>query len=226
MISEEYIQMKKSLHLICLALAALILFSSCARGNKFAAEGLGFVDKKTNITYNFAPLCYEPIILGDKIYGSDGDIDFYEIMGQDPQMWLGDADGGVFYAQGITLPTLDKMNVTRIEICTVGSALLVRDRITEPDQISAIITEYMSEEKLIYPNTAANASYKLRFADSSLDIYYCLEFFRYSGGYITTKDGKEINHGTDFLYNRSEDRFVKAPLALSEYINALIGDSD
>ena len=33
---------------------------------------------------------------GEKIYGSDGDIDFYEISGQDPEKWLADADGGVF----------------------------------------------------------------------------------------------------------------------------------
>ena len=81
--------MKKYLAVITVALAALLLLSSCGRGNKFVADGVTFVDKKTNITYNFAPFCYEPIIMGEEVYGSDGDLYFYEIMGQDPKQWLG-----------------------------------------------------------------------------------------------------------------------------------------
>ena len=215
--------MKRFLGII-LALTFIILtLTSCARGNKFVSDGPAFVDKKTNVTYDFAPLCYEPIAIGEKVYGSDGDIEFYEIVGQDPEKWLGDADGGVFYAKGITLPTIDKMSVSRLELCTVKNQVLVSKRITDSETISAIIEDYLSQKEIAYPNKTSSLSYQLRFADTTIGVYYCIDFVRYSEDFVSRVDGVEINLGKDFLYNRAEDRFVKAPETLVAEINALIG---
>ena len=216
--------MKKTLCAILALLFVTLSLSSCVKGNKFVSEGSAFVDKKTDVSYDFAPLCYEPIAIGDKVYGSDGDIEFYEIEGQDPTKWLGDADGGVFYAKGVTLPTVDKMNVARLELCSVKNQLLVAKRITDAEIISAIIDGYLFADEIIYPNKTASVSYKLRFADTSIGVYYCIDFIRYAEDFIIKTDGTETNLGKDFLYNRSEDRFVKAPKTLVAEINALLGE--
>ena len=42
---------------------------------------------------------------------------------------------------------------------------------------------------------------------------------RYEDGYRVYVDGYEENLGTDFIYNRSEDRFVKAPAILSDLVD-------
>ena len=215
--------MKRTFGLISLLLVLLLALTSCAGGNKFEADGLGFVDKKTDVNYNFAPLCYEPMALEEKIYGTDGDLEFYKIVGQDPLKWLGEADGGVFYAEGITLPTLDKMTVSRVELCTDGNQTFVRDRITDSVDISELIAEYMAGESIYYPNNSPSLSYKLRFADDTIGVYYCVDFVRYAEDYVVTVSGEEINYGTDFLYNRSEKKFIVAPETLSERVDALAG---
>lgn len=219
----EQIEMKKLSSIIALLLALVLLLASCGKGNKFEAEGTGFVDKKTKVTYKFAPLCYEPISLEEEIYGSDGELEFHEITGRDPRKWLGEASGGVFYSDDITLPTLDRMAITRVEICAAGNQIFVRDTITDFAEISELIGEYMNAEAISNPNNSALVFYKLRFADHTIGVYYCVEFLRFSADYVVTSGGVEKNYGKDFLYNRSEDRFVKAPEFLSERIDALLG---
>lgn len=215
--------MKRTISLILALVFALLPLTACAKGNKFVSDGAAFVDKKTDVTYDFAPLCYEPIAIGETVYGSDGDIEFYEISGQDPTRWLCDADGGVFYAKGVTLPSVDKMNVARLELCTVKNQTLVAKSITDSETVCAIINGYLSESEIIYPNKTPSVSYKLRFADTDIGIYYCIDFVRYGEDFVLNVDGTNTNLGRDFLYNRAEDRFVKAPAALVEEINALVG---
>lgn len=215
--------------LLCLSLAILLLalsLVSCSKGNKFKADGLGYVDKKTKVVYALAPLCYEPIALEEDIYGTDGELEFYKIKGQDPLERVGEADGGVFYSEDLTIPYIDKMNVSRLEICTNAQQIYIRDTVTDSSEISELINAYVSAEGIYYPNYAASRSYKLRFADSSLGIFYCLEFIRYEKDYVYTKNGEEINYGTDFLYNRYEEKFVPAPEALSSRIDAIIGSDE
>ena len=215
--------MKRSISLILVIVALATLITSCSKGNKFVADGLGYVDKETEVSYSFAPFCYEPIELGEKIYGSDGELEFYEIVGQDPKLWLGEKDGGVFYAEGVTLPTIDKMNISELQFCTTGEQIFVRERINSELFISDVISEYLSAQPLYYLNSEAELTYKLRFVDQTLGIYYCLEFLRYDGEYTLETSSGEINYGKDFIYNRSEDRFIKAPAAISERIDSILG---
>jgi hypothetical protein len=215
--------MKKFLALFLALTLAVLTLASCQKGNKFTSDGISFVDKKTDVSYDFAPLCYEPIAIGEEVYGSDGDIEFHEIVGKDPTKWLCDADGGVFYAKGTTLPTVDKMNISRLELCTAKDQILVAKKITDTDKISQIVGGYLTEAEIVYPNKAASLSYKLRFADTDIGVFYCIDFIRYEEDLIVIRNGEEISLGNSFLYNRSEDRFVKAPEALIAEVNALAG---
>lgn len=210
---------------LCLLLCLCSLtLCSCSGVNKFKTSGVSFVDKKTDVTYDYAPFCYEPIGVEEEVYGSNGEIEFHKIKGQDPLVWLADSEGTVFYSSKISLPSLDKMEISRIELCINDSQLFVRDTVEDTDETQAVIDGYLGAESIYYPNKTAKYSYKLRFADTTRGIFYCVDFIRYSEDYTLSFDSGEVNYGTDFLYNRSEDRFVKAPALITERINALVGE--
>ena len=206
--------------LLCLALS---LFASCAKGNKLVPDGTLYKDKKTDVSYVYAPLCYEAIAIGEEIYASSKEDTFYTIVGQDPLKWICEESGTVFHAKDIPVPALDEMAISHIEICSESlTATTVKSKIEVAEEISSVISGYLTTEPLYYPTDVAQRTYKIRFADTSLGIYYSLTFLRYSDDYTETlDDGTVKNYGKDFLYNRYEDRFVPAPKLLSDYVDAI-----
>ena len=194
------------LAIVALLCALSLLLGSCSK--KFVSDGPDYKDRKTKVTYEYAPFCYEAIEVSEEEYAKSGYDVFYEIVGQDPLEWLCESSGTVFYSKKITLPTLDKMDISYIEICSEASSVTVKATITDADNIAAIISSYTSEEPLSYSADVADKSYKIRFADTSLGLYYSVSFFAY-------------NDGSAYLYNRSEDKFVKAPVELISYVNGL-----
>ncbi len=207
--------------LLCTALS---LFASCSkRGNKLTPDGTLYKDKKTDVSYVYAPLCYEAIEIGDEIYASSKNDVFYTIEGQDPLKWICEEGGTVFHAKDIPVPAIDEMSISYVDICVESAAsITVKTEIENKEDISAIIGAYLSTPALEYSNDLAESNYKLRFADTSLGIYYCVNLLRYSEDLTKTlSDGTVVNYGKDFIYNRFEGRFIPAPEALSKYIDAI-----
>ena len=209
---------KKTFSLRALGAIALLcvvstLLCSCSKGNKFVSDGADFVDKKTDVSYLYAPACYEPIERGEDIYGKTKTVTFYEIKGQDPLKLLCEENGTVFYAEGTSLPTLDKMNISYMEICSESSSLTVNKKVESTADISTIVESYVMGENLYYGAVVPTQTYKIRFADTSLGIYYSFVFVRYAD--------EIAGKGHDFIYNRYEGKFTPAPEILVEYINGL-----
>ncbi|MBE6597445.1 MAG: hypothetical protein E7641_07225 [Ruminococcaceae bacterium] len=204
---------KKIIALTALICAAGILLCSCGKGNKFSFNKNGLVDKKTDVTYIDAPDCYSPIAVSEEVYGHLDDYRFYEIIGISPSRFVAEADGTVFYASNISLPDIDELQVSYMDICTETTTLKVNKTVEAGEDIKAIIGGYLSEENIYYPNLTPETMYEIRFADTSLGLYYTLTFIRYASDY-----GEQ---GRDFLYNRSANRFVKAPDVLVRYIDEL-----
>lgn len=203
----------RALSAIALLCTAATLLCSCGGGNKFVSDGADFVDKKTDVSYVYAPACYEPIERGNDVYGKTKTVTFYEVKGQDPKKLLCEENGTIFYAEGTTLPALDKMNISYMEICTETSSLTVKKKVEASADISAIVEGYTMGENLYYGAVVPSVTYKIRFADTSLGIYYSFVFVRYAD---------EISgRGHDFIYNRYEGKFTPAPEILVEYINGL-----
>lgn len=209
--TENKMKKENTKRFYCLSLVALLcaltlLLGSCSE--RFVSEGPDYRDRETKVTYEYAPFCYEAIETSKDVYAeSENDI-FYEIVGQDPLKWLCESSGTVFYAKGISLPSLDKMNISYIDICAEGSSVAVRSKITDSEHISAIVSSYISADSLEYSGDVASVSYKIRFADTSLGLYYSVSFLGYADG-------------SAYIYNRSEERMVKAPAELINYINEL-----
>lgn len=203
----------RALSLVALLCTVATLVCSCAKGNKFVSEGADFKDKKTKVSYAYAPACYEPIERGEEIYGQTKTVTFYEIKGQDPLKLICEENGTVFYAENNPLPTLDKMNISYIDICTETSSVSVKKKIEASEDISSVIENYTLAENLYYGATPPALTYKIRFADTTLGIYYSVVFIRYSENYLDC--------GKDFIYNRFEGKFSPAPETLVNYINEL-----
>ncbi|MBO7249841.1 MAG: hypothetical protein J6V42_01035 [Clostridia bacterium] len=201
---------------LLLALAALMLFSlvSCAK-KKIVIDGSELKDKRTKVKYTYASLSYEPIARSEDVYGSTDKHNFYEIVGQDPLNLICEEDGTVFVSNKFTLPTPDQMSFAYLEICTETTALTVNKTLTDTALIKAIMTEHLYAPTINYMGLEASLTHKLRFADTSLGLFYTVQFLRYENDVIQLdENGVEVNYGKDFIYDRFEGRFTKAPAAL------------
>ena len=214
--------MKKHAKITHLALVSILLLCSlavalvsCSKNGDMVSDGGAFKDTRTKVTYTYAPFSYEPIEIGEEIYGESEYSKFYEIVGLDPLEYICEESGTVFYDKDITLPTPDQMTFDYLEICTDGDTLTVNQTVTDFDTVKFIINDHLNAEKLTYLPIEASAVYKLRFADTSMGLYYSVELIRY--GEELTENG--INYGCDFIYDRSMRRFTKAPAALIAMID-------
>ena len=193
-----------------LLISLLLSLAACSKGENFVSDGSAFKDKRTKVTYAYAPFSYEPIEIGEEIYGESEYSKFYEIVGLDPLEYICEESGTVFYDEKITLPTPDKMNFAYLEICTEADTLTVNGTVTDSAAIKFIINDHLNAQKLTYSPIEASAVYKLRFADTSMGLYYSVELIRYAEDHI---EGG-VNYGKDFIYDRSMRRFTVAPEVL------------
>ena len=201
---------------LLLALAALMLLSlvSCAKRG-LVINGSELRDKRTRTTYNHASLSLEPIARGEEVYGSTDKYSFYEIVGQDPLNLLCEEDGTVFVSSKFTLPAPAQMSFAYLEICTETTSLTVNKTLTDTALISAVMAEHLGAPTLRYMGFEPSLVRKLRFADTSLGLFYTVQFLRYENDVIQLdENGVEVNYGKDCIYDRFEGRFTKAPAAL------------
>ena len=204
---------KKLIRILLLICAVSIILCSCAKGNKFKFSDEGLVDKKTDVVYLDAPDCYSPIAVSDKVYGHSGEYRFYEIIGVSPERFVAEASGIVLYSSDINLPEIDDMHIMYMDICTETTDVKVNKTVEDKAAINEIVESYLTETPIYYLNLEPSLMYEIRFADTSIGIYYTLTYLRYDSGYA--------EYGTDFIYNRSAQRFVKAPDVLVDIINGL-----
>ncbi len=208
--------MKRFLVCALCVLCSLSVLVGCSRANKFGeAEGGRFVDKKTDIRYGFAPACYEPIAIDtSEVYGKHENFELYKIVGADPEKWLCESAGTVFYAEGVHLPALNEMNISKTEL------LIDTSRTAEvSEEISrAFIDAYCGGESIDRPQPSESEiehSVMLRFSDTSIGLYYSLSYLELKEDY--TVDG--VSLGRCFVFNRFEGRCVAVSDLLAEYFN-------
>lgn len=205
--------------LFALTVATLLSLFACSRAD-IVVDGNKLKDKRTKITYAPISLSYEPIEMKDEVYGKTDIYEFHEIVEQDPQKLICEVDGTVFAAKGTTVPTPDAMSFDYLEICTDDTNFVVNKTLTDSNSIKAIMLEHLNADTIKYTGITATTAYKLRFADTSLGLYYSVQFLRYEEDLVLpNENGEEINYGKDFIYDRFEGRFTKAPDALVAVID-------
>ena len=197
-----------------------IALSGCAKGNKFTEGNDGrYIDNKTKIAYLSAPACYEPIKMGDAVYGELGITELYAIDGANPEQWLCETSGSVLYAESVKLPTLKEMNISYANIVdNDNSVIAVRDE----SVIREIVRVYTEGERIRRPmvlESAYAANVRIKFADETIGIYYILAYVELKEDHtVLNDDGTETNDGKKFIFNRFDGTCVAAGEVLSGII--------
>jgi len=217
---------RRTLAMLCLLLAILSL-ASCAKTNKFIMSGSSFRDKKTDVIYLDAHPAIEPIKVSDRAYGKSGDLLFYEIEGLDPTKYVSDQSGSVFYAKNLAAPTLSSMQLSMIEIRIEENTARTLGTIRDTEQIATIYDAYANGEEIPYPAYTPVRNLRIRLGDEKLGLCYSLVYVQYEAVYTKTNDdGSVAEYGKCFLYDRFEDRFVKAPQTLIDRIAVIYGEGE
>lgn len=208
--------MKKVLAIALAALTVTGLLSSCSKkGDQFGTDEQGrTMNEKTGIVYLIAPDCYAPISVEDTVYGSSSSNVYHPITGADPTSWLYGEMGMLLYAEGVTLPALDKMNVSRLVVLdSAGGGV---GEITDGAKIGEAISCYTQGKNEPYSGLLPpKALYTLRFEDPSLGICYIVNYLEYEG----RTEGEKV----PYLYCRSEKRFVAVSDGLRAVVESVIG---
>ena len=219
--------MKKVLLIsVATLLTLVLLLSSCTQSDdSFTDKGDGrYVDNKTQITYHAALGCYEPIAPTEEVYGTMGESVLYKMDGIDPEKWICDNTGSVLYADGQTLPMLDGMNVSRVEITESDTVVY---SIEDSAEIARIIADYQNGNKIRRPmvtESALDVNWRIRFADESIGVYYVLAYVELNEDHITVgDDGAEINCGKKFIFNRFDGTCVPVEDTLDDYVARYMG---
>lgn len=203
---------------IAILVLCTIFLTGCAKENKIEVVGVDlFKDKNTGVTYKVAPASYEAMAVTDELYASVGNAKLYKIDGADPEKWLSESTGSVFYAEDIELPSLAEMDVAYAEILLDGVTLATLDNEFTLAKISAIFIE---EESFSRPMVATyEINWRVRFADESLGLYYTLAYVEISEDYIVeNSDGTTTNYGRKFLFDRHKDICVMAGDVFDSYV--------
>lgn len=190
---------------VLLCLCALLL-CSCGKKYEFAVDEEGyFVDKKSGITYDIAPFCYEAISVSEEVFAEQGEREFFAITGVSTSKWISDTFGIIYFEKGTKMPTLKEMNISCVDI-TNDDAIV--EKVTDGEKINALKELYENGTECSYPGNEGlvpNVNIRLKFADTENGLYYVLAYFEYAQDYVYKDDnGKQTNFGKKFLYNRAE----------------------
>ena len=226
--------MKKRVTLILSLILAMTVFCSCAL-NLNEKDG-NLVDSKNGITYLSAPICFEPSRTETEVYAKCKSLklELYPVTGQPTSDWLSElyeGIGGLWYADTITLPTLETFGADKVYICIEEVITTALGQITEKADIDALIDAFVSGEARDIPTSGK--SYKLKFESEEYPgIYYNLLYILTSheeseldengNPIIEIIDGEKVEltkyvYG-HYIYDRSTRRCVDIGEILEKYI--------
>lgn len=196
-----------SLLLACLMLVGGL--TSC-RLHKVNYDSQGYVDNRTAIRYIDAPGCYEPVAIGKEyaklMYNRKATVIFHEIGGMDPAKWLCEEGKTVFYAEGVTLPTLTEMAPDKVHLCIEEALTMVLTTIDDPADVQALMEVWLNGEEVTYTGLEPVLNLRVKFESPTYPgLYYSLIYLEYS-------DGSKV------LYDRYSARCVNAGDVLLEYV--------
>ena len=190
---------------ICVLLMCVALVS-CAN-KRLTPSGDKLVDGKTDIEYNVAPMCYEPVSLGKEFARSDRqdyEITYYQMGELSTDEWLCDGEYNVYYADGVKLPTFEEMSINRILVCQEDEALISIKDITDEELVLAVIDAYKNGEATEYIGLKADIALKLKFRSAIYPyLQYSLSYYEYTDGCIIEDKTDDISSYKYFTTDKS-----------------------
>lgn len=185
------INLKKAPAFLSAALLCALLAAGCSSTLvNLSYENNQMYNKRLKLVYDAAPLCYEPVSVGDAYaYYGDGDLVLYEISGFDPKEWLTEAYAGtmttIFHTPEITLPTLPEMDTDQLYICSNTEINFSLKTVEDKEAIRALVETFENGEEAPWPSERAETSYNLKFySEEHPQFYYNLIYAEYPTGNI------------------------------------------
>ena len=178
----------------------------------------GLYDKRSGITYQMAPLCYQPVKVVKREYNSDKDVyatfngtKLYKVTDVDAKKMITTAYDGfyeIYYNKEFPLPTLFEMNVNSAIVCDVGTVVIPVGMVGEE---AKEIVELLKNESLYcdYPIDTVNTDSIKYIYFTSPDhphLYYYVHYFK-------TLDG------TRYAYDSAYERCVPIGDLLADSFN-------
>ena len=210
----------KLFSLVLVMLSCALLLCSCGVHKLTVNDNDTYTDRKTGVTYRPLSACYEPVSLVEpyasfKLSGLKTSL--HTIGTLPPENFLGSSYYGVYANENLQLPTFDQMEITRVLLYSTGGSVIPSLTLeVEDEQEAALIAElreaYLNGVRVSYPSFYTQAAaYTVRFAASNLpELYYCMSYIEYQEDVYDEVEGKEVNLGRYFLY----DRYNKICVAL------------
>lgn len=211
--------------LAALAIVALLLpclLAACVKKPTALTYSDGaFRSKDGKLAYAEAPVTYYAIRLGDVqaviSSGEAEDVSLYSVVGCGSD-YLADADLNLYVAEGVTLPTLDKLGAVQAALynytgnrvhTTVGAVL------KNATQVADLVRIATEGEKISANEMPENYNVRLEvlfLTDPQAEIGIMLEYRKFPS---------DVNgHGTNFLYDRDTRCYTPVGDTLEQYFTA------
>ncbi|MBQ9116093.1 MAG: hypothetical protein IJY04_03630 [Clostridia bacterium] len=165
--------------------------------------GITLTDKFNGITYELAPMCYEPVAYipeeDNGIYAKYGKTEYYMVRDASPEKYLCTIDMGIYdlyYASGIKLPTLEEFapNYTRVaKVEAIAIQVGSIDKENTENIVRYFLTSETVDSALI---SGVETTLYLKFMSEEYKFLY------YNLVYYETKGGDR------YLYDRTTGRCV------------------
>jgi len=203
----------KRITAISLLITLIISLVSCSSLVKLTpGEDGGYIDEKNGISYLSAPVCFEPVKLGDEYayYKSAGgtEVRLRTVGELDPSEWLSesyDGIGSLYHASDVVLPSLADFEPFEILICVEDVITMHINTIDNASVVARIVNHIALTEPMDMPADGVN-SYHLKFRSQKYpDLYYDIL-------YIITPDAK------GWYYDRSAKLAYPAGDTMAGYI--------
>ena len=201
-VSKKFVLIVVSV-IVVIILFAVLLNNIIGAPLKFTYTELGsnLIDKKHDITYWLAPMCYQPVtILETNPYGKFDKTFVYAIKDIEPtKLITTDVDDiyDVYYSEDFNLPSLEEFKIKNAFICDVGEIAIPVGMLDE-NEAKYAANAILKYENSSYPSDVVTSSIQYIYFQSTeyTYLFYYIEFF-------STKSGER------YLYNRSYNRCVK-----------------
>lgn len=185
--------MKKSfVCLLTLLLAAVMTLSSCSSVTVMESKDGMYVNPDTGVSYHAASANYESKTIDkSEPIASLGSADLeegylYAIDGISTKQFLTTLYNDVFYADGITMPTLREMNTNRVLFTQTKVLTASLVQLEEADVLSSLVSAYEgkgfdSELMIFEDGCVRNLEFRLKFESAAYpSLYYTLDYHSYS----------------------------------------------
>jgi hypothetical protein len=173
-------------------------------------EGSNVVDRRKNITYELAPMCYIVDMDKTEVYAKYKDVKFYKVLGIDPKVMIATETEGVidiYCSTEYELPSFEEFKADKALICAVEKISYAVGALTV-EQAKIASDLLLNGEKCEYPGNIDNDSVQHIYfgSDAHEYLYYSVRYF-------------EDNKGNRYLYDRERSVCVKMGDALKDVLS-------